>query len=269
MRQALDSPRATTCPRLSLQGVRVDVVDGFDVKELLRTLLDEPGCHHVVTANMHYVRRAVSDSRLREVLEAASLVFPDGVPVLWAARALGARTTQRVTGHDLTNALAELSAAGGVPIFLMGAAPGVADRAAESLQRIHPNVRIAGTYSPPLSSHPFPEEEDKRMVDVVNRSGAAALLLALGCPRQDIWIADHREQLRVSVAVGVGCVLDVLAGELGRAPGWLQALGLEWLYRLSQEPGRLWRRYLLDAAFLARLMGGGVGSRLLRRRRAS
>lgn len=222
----------------------------------------EPGCAHVVTANIEYVRRAASDEQLRRIVNSAALVVPDGMAVVWAAKAAGAPVSRRLTGHDLVQSLVELSTSEGVSLFFLGAAPGVGEHAAGNLRERYPGVRIAGVYSPPLCAYPFPEEEDRRMVEAVNSSGADALLVALGCPKQDLWIAFHRDELRVSLAMGVGCVLDVLAGTVRRAPAWLQVAGLEWLYRLSREPRRLWRRYLQDAAFMSLLLYQGARARL-------
>ena len=250
MNQIAERRRDRRYPYANLAGVRVDAVDGRGAKELLKPLLKEPDCQHVVTAHADYLRQAASDAGLREIINSAALVVPDGMPVVWAARVSGAPASKRVTGHDLVQALTDLSASDGASLFLLGAAAGVAELAAQKMKQRHPGVRIAGVYSPPICSYPFPEEEDRRIVETINASGADALLVAFGCPKQDLWIAAHRDDLNVSVAMGVGCVLDVIAGAVGRAPGWLQVVGLEWLYRLIQEPRRLWWRYLGDAAFL-------------------
>lgn len=259
--------RPTAAPplgRVTLAGVRMDVAGGLGPKELLRPLLASQACQHVITANVDYLRLAAGDDRLREVVATAALVVPDGMPVVWAERLSGAAVSRRVTGHDLTWALAELSESEGLSLFLLGAAPGVAAKAAEALRRRHPAVRVAGVYSPPDSRYPFPEDEDRRMIQAVNSSGADALLVALGCPKQDLWLAAHRDELRASVAIGVGGVLDVLAGTRARAPRWLQAAGLEWLYRALQEPRRLLPRYGKDAVFVAALFARAALQRVSR-----
>lgn len=251
-------------PRVRLAGVRLDVVDGLAPEDLLRPLLRQPVCQQVVTANANYLRLAAENAELRSIIEGATLVVPDGTPLVWATRLAGARASRRVTGHDLTQALARLSASEGFSLFLLGAAPGVAQRASETMHRLSPGVLIAGTYSPELSAYPFPEEEDKRMLEEVNESGAAAVLVALGCPKQDRWLAAHLGQLRPSLAIGIGGVLDVMAGDVGRAPGWAQRAGMEWLYRAFQEPRRLLPRYFRDAVFLSRVLLGSAASRLIR-----
>ncbi|MEX0801661.1 MAG: WecB/TagA/CpsF family glycosyltransferase [Dehalococcoidia bacterium] len=252
-----------------LAGVRLDAVEDARPADLLRPLLTAESCQHVITANADYLRLAAADPALREVVNSAAMVVPDGMPLVWAAKLSGARVSGRVTGHDLTRALAELSANEGASIFLLGAATSVAQAAAEALKRGYPGARIAGVYSPPDCPYPFPKDEDRRMLEAVNGSGADALLVALGCPKQDLWLGSHRGDLQASIAIGVGGVFDVLAGNLSRAPRWAQATGLEWLYRMAQEPRRLSGRYLLDALFLVRLFAQTGLERLAGRRRGS
>lgn len=253
MTQLAERSATSHLRQVFLAGVRLDAAEDVGPTDLLRPLLGADSCQHVITANADYLRLAAGDPALREVVNSAAMVVPDGMPLVWAAKLSGTRVSGRVTGHDLTRALAELSAGEGISIFLLGAAPGVAEAAAGALKRGYPGARIAGVYSPPDCPYPFPEDEDRRMLEAVNDSGADALLVALGCPKQDLWLASHRGDLKAAVAIGVGGVFDVLAGNLSRAPRWAQATGLEWLYRMAQEPRRLAGRYLLDALFLVRL----------------
>lgn len=257
----------THYPQARLAGVRLDAVNGDSPADLLAPMLGASPVQHIITANANYVREAARDRSVLQAFEDAALVVPDGMPVVWAARISGARVARRITGHDLTEALAQISASVGVRIFLLGGAQGVAERAAESLALRHPGMQIAGTYSPPMCGYPVPPDEDRRMLEAVNSSGADALLVALGCPKQDLWIAAHRHDLRVSIAIGVGCVFDVLAGEVSRAPRWLQSAGMEWVYRLLLEPRRLAVRYARDAAFVAPLLLRSTGSRVANWRR--
>jgi len=142
-------------------------------------------------------------------------------------------------------------------VFLLGAAPGVADEAARTLQARYPRLRIAGVYSPPFGSET--PEEDARMVQMIRDAEPGILFVALGAPRQDQWIRAHRHALGVPVAMGVGCVFDLLAGVVDRAPTWMQRTGLEWAFRLGQEPGRLWRRYIVeDIPTFGRLFFGSL-----------
>jgi len=239
--------------RLELGGVRVDAFSTTDVREILGPL-DTPGsCRHVITVNVDYMRRAARDERLRTIISEASLAVPDGRPVAWLMKAARGVSSVRVTGHDLTDGLLEMSAADGFSVFFLGGSPEVGKQAAENARRKFPGVSIAGIYSPPHMPYPFEEEENRRIVEMINDSGASAALVALGCPKQDYWISDHLGELEASVAIGVGCVFDIMAGLVTRAPRKIQAIGLEWLYRLYQEPRRLAGRYGSDGAFIASL----------------
>lgn len=199
--------------------------------------------HQIVTVNMDFVRLARSDTEFRDVVNAADLAVPDGVPVLWLSRLLNQALHERVTGVDIVEHGAALAARRGYSIFLLGGEPGVADAAAAVLVRRNPGLRIAGTYAPPFG--PFSAEENQRMVSLVKAARPDMLFVAFGAPRQDIWIRQHQDELGVPVCAGIGGTFDLLAGRRARAPSWAQRSGLEWAFRLMQEPRRLARRYLL------------------------
>lgn len=182
--------------------------------------------------------RARRDAGLAHVIRAARLVTPDGMGILWAMRLAGRRVPERVTGVDLTLALAERAAEAGYPIFLLGAGPGVAQAAAEALSERFPGLRVAGCWG----GSPRPRD-DAEAVARIQASGARLALVAYGAPAQELWIARNLPALPGVVAVGVGGALDMLAGRIPRAPRWMRAAGLEWLFRLWRQPWR-WRRML-------------------------
>jgi len=192
----------------------------------------------VVTVNPEFVMAAQRDAAFRAVLEAADLALPDGVGLIWAARVLGTPLRGRATGVDTMLGLAPEAAREGLSFFLLGAAPGVAERAAVVLQTRAPSLRIAGTYA----GSPAPEEEEE-IVERVRQAAPSFLFVAYGAPRQDLWIARNLPRLRVPVAMGVGGALDYISGHVRRAPALWCRLGLEWLYRLLRQPWR-WRRML-------------------------
>ena len=198
----------------------------------------------VCTANPEFVMLAQRDAAFRAVLQRADLVLPDGVGLLWAARRLGARLPERVAGSDLIDRLAERGAARGWRIFYLGAAEGVAARAAQVLQARWPGLVVAGAYA----GSPRPADEDA-LVARVRAAAPDILLVAYGAPRQDVWIARNRERLGVPVSVGVGGSFDFVAGVARRAPVWLQRLGLEWLHRLWRQPWRARRIFNAVVAF--------------------
>lgn len=250
----------------SILDVNVHRVTAEVVREQLDSFVQSGQPHQIVTVNMDFLRLARTDTDFRNALNGADLSVPDGVPVLWAARLLGKPLADRVTGIDIVEHGAALAAERGYRVFLLGAEPGVAAAAAAELSRRHPGLWVAGVYSPPFG--PMSEEANAHMVRMVRDARPDMLFVAFGAPRQDTWIAHHRHELGVPVMVGVGGTFNFLAGRVSRAPTWMQRRGLEWLYRLKQEPRRLWKRYLLGdmPVFLRIVLGRVTPTAPLRRR---
>lgn len=241
--------------RRQVLGIPVDNVDLADALSWMARAIAETHAagggvtltRQIVTLNPEIVIAARANSALREVITAADLVLPDGAGVVWAA---GLRT--RVTGVDLLEAFAAPAAWRGYRLFLLGAAPGVADAAAEALRARFPGLMIAGTYS----GSPDPAER-AALAARIRDARADVVFVAFGAPAQELWIAGTRGSLGAAVAVGVGGALDFVAGRLPRAPAWMRACGLEWLFRLLRQPWR-WRRMLALPRFAAAV----VASRL-------
>lgn len=194
--------------------------------------------HHVVTVNPEFIMLARRDQAFRNILLNASLAVPDGVGVILASRLKKKRIAERVTGVDTIRGFARVARDNGLSLFLLGAAPGVAERTAQVLLDENPGLKIAGTFAG--SPHPDDEEEICRRIESARPD---VLYVAYGPPRQDLWIDRTRKRLKVPVAVGVGGSFDFIAGETQRAPLWMQRAGLEWLDRLLRQPWR-WRRML-------------------------
>lgn len=219
-----------------------------DTLDHISRFMDEPRLHQIATVNPEFVMTAQEDAEFRQILNEADLCLPDGVGLLYAARRWGASLPERVPGSELVYHLAERAAERGWPLFLLGAAPGVAEEAAAIFVARYPGLIIAGTYA----GSPDPAENDA-LVRRINDSGAQLLYVAYGAPRQDKWIARNRAGLpTVRVAIGVGGSLDFVTGRAVRAPRWAQRLGLEWLHRLVKEPWR-WRRMLALPRFAWRV----------------
>jgi N-acetylglucosaminyldiphosphoundecaprenol N-acetyl-beta-D-mannosaminyltransferase len=211
--------------------------------------MSEPGLHQIATVNPEFVMTAQRDAEFRRVLNRADLCLPDGVGLLLAGRWLGRPFPERVAGSDFVYHLAQLAAGDGWPIFLLGAAPGVAEEAAAVFQKRFPKLVITGTYA----GSPEPAENET-IVRRINESQAKVLYVAFGAPNQDKWISRNRETLTsVRVAMGIGGSLDFVAGRATRAPRWMQKIGLEWLHRLINEPWR-WRRMLALPKFGAMII---------------
>ena len=229
----------STRQSIRVLGVAVDNIIEDEAITRITDFVTTGQPHHVVTVNPEFVMEARRNSAFRRVLAAADMATPDGFGLLLAARLRGNAFRGRVTGVALAELIAASATAQGWSLFLLGAAPGVAERAAEALQRTYPGLRIAGCYA----GSPRRDEEPAIRARII-AAQPTVLLIAYGHPAQDLWIARNQPLLRVPVAIGVGGVFDYLAGETPRAPGWMRRIGLEWLYRLIRQPQR-WRRILV------------------------
>lgn len=248
---------ATRRVRIDLDGTLVDRVDRSEAVERIRGFMQSGSAHQIVTVNLDFLSIAERNPHFRALINSADLAVADGMPLVWLSRLRGTPLAERVAGIELVDESCQMAAQSGRGVFLLGAAPGVARAAGERLQRLHPGLRIVGTYSPPIG--PLKRRESDRIVRMIRRATPAFLFVALGAPRQDLWIQAHLGELNVPVAMGVGCALDLLAGVSRRAPMWMQASGLEWAYRLGREPRRLWRRYMLnDLPVFGRLLVSGL-----------
>ncbi|HEY1376701.1 MAG TPA: WecB/TagA/CpsF family glycosyltransferase [Gemmataceae bacterium] len=204
---------------------------------------------YVITANVHYAMLAANDPRLGPVTRGAALVLADGMPLVWAARG---RLPERVAGSDLVPALCRQAADRGHRVFLLGAAPGVAEQAAANLRERFPGVTVAGTLAPPFRDLSAAETDE--LIRTVRDARPDLLFVAFGQPKGELWVAEHYRALGAPVTMQVGATLDFLAGRVSRAPRWVQRVGLEWAYRLLREPRRLAGRYLSNGLFVARMV---------------
>jgi N-acetylglucosaminyldiphosphoundecaprenol N-acetyl-beta-D-mannosaminyltransferase len=224
-------------------GVGVHDVTEEETVALIARFLQEGRTAQVATVNPEFVMTAQEHVTFRETLNSADLAVPDGIGLIWAGRLLGRPFHGRVPGVELTRRLAALCATHGYGLYLLGAAPGVAEEAAARLQEECPGLTIAGTYA----GSPAPEEEEA----IVARIRAAAprvLLVAYGAPRQDLWLRRNLPRLDAVVGLGVGGTFDYISGRVPRAPAWMRRSGMEWLYRLIRQPWR-WRRMVVLPVF--------------------
>jgi len=200
----------------------------------------------------------------REAVEAAALSVPDGMPVVWLLRARGREVRSRVYGPDLMLQCAQEAVGNGWRCFLYGGGPGVADDVAQELRQRFPGLQIVGMYSPPFRDLTAAEEHGVRTM--INSVQPDLLWVALGGPRQDLWMFNHRKSLDVSVMHGVGAAFDFISGRVPQAPRWMMNSGLEWLFRLGAEPRRLWKRYTVGNLKLAAYLIADAASSHRRRR---
>jgi N-acetylglucosaminyldiphosphoundecaprenol N-acetyl-beta-D-mannosaminyltransferase len=241
---------ATTLPyTAAVLGVPFHSVTIDEAIDFIEEKIHEGGFHQVATANVDFLMHSMRDKSLQEILCSCDLVVPDGMPILWAAKMLGGSLKERVCGVDLVPRLAKLCVERRFSMFLLGATDAISARAAENLKQSFPGLRIAGRYSPP--ARPLGQMNHEEILKKIAQAKPDILLVAFGNPKQEKWIAMHRDRLDVPVCIGVGGSLDFIAGAVPRAPRWMRNSGLEWLYRVSQEPRRLVHRYFNDAIGLA------------------
>jgi N-acetylglucosaminyldiphosphoundecaprenol N-acetyl-beta-D-mannosaminyltransferase len=253
----LDTPdlTLTPTPRISLLGIDVDNVTMDEAIRAILERLDPGGPYQVAFINADCVNIACRHAEYRRVLGRASLAFADGVGLKLAGLALGRPVRDNVNGTDMLPPLCEALAREGKSLYLLGAKPGVADDVRQWMHCRFPEIRVAG-----CRHGYFTPEEEAEVVRDVARSKADLLLVAFGAPRQELWIDRHLDELGVRVAIGVGGLFDFYSGRIPRAPLWIRRIGMEWLFRMGQEPGRLWRRYLLgNPLFLARVFAARLG----------
>ena len=241
--------------RVLLAGVEIDNISFKGALDLIESLIRAPGPSLVVTPNVDHICQLQDDLRYREAYARADLAVADGMPLLWASRFLGHPLQEKISGSDLFPAMCDRASRRGYAIFLLGGLPGVAQKAKEVLEQRFPKIDIRGTYSPPFGFENDPGEIS-RIREMIISAAPHLLFVALGSPKQEYFIYDNMNILNVPVSIGVGASFDFVAGTVRRAPRFIQRLGLEWLFRLAQEPRRLFRRYLIrDTAFFRLILG--------------
>jgi exopolysaccharide biosynthesis WecB/TagA/CpsF family protein len=248
-------------PQHRLFGVPVSAVSLAEAERCILAAAREGRRALVDHLSVHGLAEAHRDARFRAALERFTLVAPDGQPVRWAMNLLfhtGLR--ERVYGPALMDRLCAHAAQEGIGVYLYGGSREVLLRLCENLRERHRGLRIVGAEAPPF--RPLTEEEDRASVERIERSGARLVFVGLGCPKQELFAAAHADRIH-AVQLCVGAAFDFLAGTKPMAPRWMQARGLEWLFRLASEPRRLWRRYLVaNSHFVVRLAGELVRQKL-------
>ncbi|MHB8356895.1 MAG: WecB/TagA/CpsF family glycosyltransferase [Vulcanimicrobiaceae bacterium] len=236
-------------------GCRLDLLDAGAAADAIVRYAREGRGEQIVTLGTEMIVHAQKDERFRSIVNGCALSLCDTVGLLAAARARGAALKERVTGIDLIERVCARAATGGLRIFFLGGAPGVAERAASALQGRYPQMTIAGTHD-----GFFDPAESPAVCEQIRRSGAQLLLAGLGSPRQEYWLAEYLGRTGCGAGIGVGGSFDVLSGGVRRAPAAWRSLGLEWLYRLLKEPKR-WRRQLALPYFVLLIVGDGLRAR--------
>lgn len=221
---------------IDVLGVRVDRISFNDALDKAEKMVKTEGVSAIFTPNPEIIMLAKNDDKFKEVLNSADICTADGIGVVYASRILKRPVPERVAGFDLTCALLERISKTGEGVFLFGGKPDVAEAAKGNIQKKYQGINVVGTHN-----GYFSVDDEKEIVDEINKSGAKLLLVCLGAPKQEKWIASHRSELEVNLCMGVGGTIDVFAGTARRAPKIFIKLNLEWLYRLLKQPSRIGR----------------------------
>jgi N-acetylglucosaminyldiphosphoundecaprenol N-acetyl-beta-D-mannosaminyltransferase len=251
-------------PKANILGVRVSAINMEMALSTIDEWITRQDPHYVCVTGVHGIMESQRDGVLHRIHNAAGLVTPDGMPLVWLSWLMGFRHVERVYGPDLMLAVCEHSAKQGYRQFFYGGAPGVAEKLAARLQSRFPGLQVSGFYAPPF--RPLTPEEDQAVVEQINAAQPDILWVGISTPKQERWMAEHVGRLCAPVLIGVGAAFDFHAGIKKQAPRWMQKGGLEWLFRLLTEPRRLWRRYLTNNPLflwlvLLQVLGRGRGGR--------
>ncbi|TKH44069.1 glycosyltransferase [Paenibacillus terrae] len=239
--------------RVNMFDVNFDNYDFNDLLEFIDTSIEHQRHSYILTCNVDHVIKLRKDDEFRKVYSDAGAVVADGMPIIWASRLLKKPLKQKVSGSDLFTRLGEAFEDRGYRLFFLGAADGIPEKAMLNLQESYPNMNVVGCYSP---SYGFEknEEENRHIVQLLQETRPDIVFVGVGAPKQEKWIYRYYETYRAPISIGVGATFDFLSGNVKRAPELMQRTGFEWFWRLSQEPKRLWKRYLIeDSQFLVLL----------------
>jgi len=239
---------AETRERMNILGVLLDQTDYQKAYRQAERFLDSSGNKVIVTPNAEIIMAAQKNPELRAALNSADLCLPDGIGVVIASKILGKPLAERTTGFDFMMKLLELANKKSLSLFLLGGKPEVAEKAGEKICSMFPNVEIVGCHD-----GYFGGNEEIEVVNLINHTKPDILLVAMGCPKQEIFMIKNKNKMQFKIAMGVGGSFDVLSGNVQRAPQFVQNIGLEWLYRLIMQPSRLKRVGALPA-FLVKVI---------------
>lgn len=244
---------ASGVPATRVLGVPVSTINMPQAIETILSWIATKQAHYICVRDVHGIMRAQEDAALLEIHNEAGMITPDGMPLVWLARWRGHGNVDRVCGSDLVAELCAASVELGIGHYFYGGKPGVAERMAAALQRRYPGLAVVGTSTPPFG--PMSEAEDTAATETIAAAQPGVVWVGLSTPKQEYWMRDHVARIPGATLVGVGAAFDFYAGDVKRAPDWMHRSGLEWLHRLSSEPRRLWRRYLVLAPKFVIMIG--------------
>lgn len=231
--------------RIKFMNTDIDNLTMAETLNEIDKLIQKKICSYVVTPNVDHIVRLEKDEELQKVYKNASLILTDGKPLIWISKWYKTPIKEKISGSDLFPRVCQLAANKNYTMYLLGAAEGVADTAARNLMKKYPGLNIVGTYSPPFGFEKNKQEMNKIKTQIQDVH-PDILIVGLGCPKQEKFMYYHCKELGVPISFGLGASIDFEAGNIKRAPKWMSNHGLEWLYRFSKEPKRLFKRYFVD-----------------------
>lgn len=231
--------------RIKFMNTDIDNLTMAETLNEIEKLIQKKNCSYVVTPNVDHIVRLEKDEELQKVYKNASLILTDGKPLIWISKWYKTPIKEKISGSDLFPRMCQLAANKNYTMYLLGAAEGVADTAARNLMKKYPGLNIVGTYSPPFGFEKN-EQEMNKIKTQIQDVHPDILIVGLGCPKQEKFMYYHCKELGVPISFGLGASIDFEAGNIKRAPKWMSNHGLEWLYRFSKEPKRLFKRYFVD-----------------------
>ncbi|WP_226897200.1 WecB/TagA/CpsF family glycosyltransferase [Paraclostridium bifermentans] len=238
--------------RMTFLNTEVDNVTLDESIEIIDGYIKDGKPRYVVTPNVDHIVKLEEDLEFQNVYRDADLILTDGMPLIWISKWLKRPIKEKVSGSDLFPKVCELAANKGYKVFLLGAGEGVAAQAASNLKSKYKGLNIVGVYSPPYGFEKN-EKEISKISDIINQSKPDVLAVGLGAPKQEKFLYNYKDKLNVPVSLGIGASIDFEAGNVNRAPKWMQKSGLEWFYRLCKEPRRMYKRYLVDDTKILKL----------------
>lgn len=231
--------------RIKFMNTNIDNLTMAETLHEIDKLIQKKNCSYVVTPNVDHIVRLEKNVELQKVYKNASLILTDGKPLIWISKWYKTPIKEKISGSDLFPKVCELAANKNYTMYLLGAAEGVADTAAKNLMKKYPGLNVVGTYSPPFGFEKN-EQEMNKIKTQIQEVHPDILIVGLGCPKQEKFMYYHCKELGVPISFGLGASIDFEAGNIKRAPKWMSNHGLEWLYRFSKEPKRLYKRYFVD-----------------------
>ncbi len=255
-----NAPHGLSHAKVDILGVQISAIDQAFALDQIDAWIANGRREYVSVCTVHTIMECQKDPVMFDAVNGAGMATPDGMPLVWLADREVAWQVKRVYGPNLMLAACKRSVESGHSHYLLGGADGVPLLVADELKRRFPGIQIAGTYSPPFRD--LSQQEEERLIEEINRADPDIIWVALGTPKQDLWMAEHRDKLNAPVMIAVGAAFNFIIGRVPQAPAWMQRNGLEWSYRLLQEPRRLWHRYLVyNPQFVMKVLAREVGKR--------